>query len=312
MLVVMALGGNAILQRGQPLEASIQRENIRIAAKSIAEAAKNHQVVLTHGNGPQVGLLALMNESYEAVSNYPLDVLGAQTQGMIGFMFEQELRNYMPGKKVCTISTQTLVDLNDPAFENPDKFVGPVYTLEEAHVIQQANPAWTIKEDGHYFRRVVPSPQPMEILELPSLRYIVSAGDITVICGGGGGIPVRRDAENMLHGVEAVIDKDRASRILAEGLNADALVLLTDVPAVETDFGKPESKKIKECTPDELESFSFAAGSMSPKIESVCHFVRSGGKLGAIGALDKADEILSGLSGTFVKMDLPGGITYYN
>ena len=312
MLVVMALGGNAILQRGQPLEAHIQRENIRTAAKSIAEVAKDHQVVLTHGNGPQVGLLALMNEAYEAVANYPLDVLGAQTQGMIGFMFEQELRNFMPGRKVCTVSTQTIVDPNDPAFESPDKFVGPVYTYEEAQVIQEANPCWTLKQDGNYYRRVVPSPQPMEILELPSLRHIVSSGDITVICGGGGGIPVRRDADNMLHGVEAVVDKDRASRTLAEGLEADALVLLTDVPAVETNFGQPDSKKIKECSPDEFEQFPFAAGSMGPKVESVCHFVRSGGKFGAIGSLDKAAEILLGRSGTFVKVDVPGGITYYD
>ncbi len=312
MLVVMALGGNAILQRGQPLEAHIQRENIRAAARSIAEVAKNHQVVLTHGNGPQVGLLALMNEAYEEVNNYPLDVLGAQTQGMIGFMFEQELRNFMPDRKVCTVSTQTIVDPTDPAFQDPDKFVGPVYTYEEAQVIQQANPNWVLKEDGKYYRRVVPSPQPNEVLELPSLRHIVSSGDITVICGGGGGIPVRRDSEGKLHGVEAVVDKDRASRCLAEGLEADGLILLTDVPAVETDFGKPDSREIKECTPQEFETFPFAAGSMGPKVESVCHFVRSGGKFGAIGALDRATDILEGRSGTFVKMDVPGGITYYD
>ena len=312
MLVVMALGGNAILQRGQPLEAHIQRENIRTAAKSIAAVAQHHQVVLTHGNGPQVGLLALMNEAYEEVNNYPLDVLGAQTQGMIGFMFEQELRNEMPGKKVCTVSTQTIVDPADPAFEEPDKFVGPVYTYEEAQVIKNANPNWVLKEDGKYYRRVVPSPQPQEILELPSLRHIVSSGDITVICGGGGGIPVRRDSENKLHGVEAVVDKDRASRTLAEGLEADGLVLLTDVPAVETNFGQPDSRKIKDCTPEQFEAFPFAAGSMGPKVESVCHFVRSGGKFGAIGALDRAEDILTGKSGTFVKVDVPGGITYYD
>ena len=312
MLVVMALGGNAILQRGQPLEAHVQRENIRKAAKSIAAVARHHQVVLTHGNGPQVGLLALMNEAYEEVNNYPLDVLGAQTQGMIGFMFEQELRNEMPGRKVCTVSTQTLIDPSDPAFENPDKFVGPVYTYEEAHAIQDANPTWVIKADGNHFRRVVPSPHPVEILELPSLRHIVASGDITLICGGGGGIPIRRDSEGRLHGVEAVIDKDRASRTLAEGLEADALILLTDIDAVETEFGKPGSRKIRECTPQEFEAFPFAAGSMAPKVESVCHFVSSGGKLGAIGALDRAEDILAGKSGTFVKMDVPGGISYYD
>ncbi|WP_281645231.1 carbamate kinase [Parendozoicomonas sp. Alg238-R29] len=312
MLVVMALGGNAILQRGQPLEAHIQRENIRTAARSIAAVAKHHQVVLTHGNGPQVGLLALMNEAYEEVNNYPLDVLGAQTQGMIGFMFEQELRNEMPGKKICTVSTQTIVDPSDPAFENPDKFVGPVYTYEEAQVIKNANPAWVLKEDGNYFRRVVPSPHPKEILELPSLRHIVASGDITVICGGGGGIPVRRDSEGKLHGVEAVVDKDRASRALAEGIEADGLILLTDVPAVETNYGQPGSRRIKECTPQEFEAFPFAAGSMKPKVESVCHFVRAGGKFGAIGALDSAEDILTGKSGTFVKVDVPGGIKYYD
>ncbi len=312
MLIVMALGGNAILQRGQPLEAHVQRENIRTAARSIAEVAKHHQVVLTHGNGPQVGLLALMNEAYEEVSNYPLDVLGAQTQGMIGFMFEQELRNQMPGRKICTVSTQTLVDPLDPAFEDPDKYVGPVYTYDQAQAIQHANPRWTLKQDGQYYRRVVPSPQPKEILELPSLRHLVSSGDITVICGGGGGIPVRRDSENQLHGVEAVVDKDRASRVLAEGLEADGLILLTDIFAVETNFGKPDSRKIKSSTPQALEELNFAAGSMKPKVESVCHFVRSGGKFGAIGALDEAEKILTGHSGTSVKVDSENGMTFYD
>ena len=302
MLVVIALGGNAILQRNQPLEAHLQRENIRTAAESIAKVAKHHQVVLTHGNGPQVGLLALMNQAYKEVNPYPLDALGAQTQGMIGFMFEQELRNAMPGRKVCTVSTQTIVNTDDPAFENPDKFVGPVYTREEAEVISDANPDWTLKADGHYYRRVVASPQPKEILELPSLKHIVSSGDITVICGGGGGIPVTRDADNKLLGVEAVVDKDRASAVLAEGLEAEGLILLTDVPAVETDYGQPGSKKIRSATPEAFEKFPFAAGSMGPKVESVCRFVRAGGAFGAIGALDQASEIMTRDSGTFVEM----------
>ena len=227
-------------------------------------------------------------------------------------MFEQELRNEMPGRKVCTVSTQTIVDPSDTAFEKPDKFVGPVYTYEEAQAIKNVNPNWVLKEDGKYFRRVVASPHPKEILELPSLRHIVSSGDITLICGGGGGIPVRRDSEGKLHGVEAVVDKDRASRALAEGLEADGLILLTDVSAVETDFGKPGSRRIKVCTPQEFEAFPFAAGSMGPKVESICHFVRSGGKFGAIGALDRAEDILAGKSGTFVKVDVPDGMTYYD
>ncbi len=311
MLLVIALGGNAILQRNQPLEAHLQRENIRIAAESIARVALKHQVVLTHGNGPQVGLLALMNQAYKEVQAYPLDALGAQTQGMIGFMFEQELRNYMPGRKVCTVSTQTIVNTDDTAFKNPDKFVGPVYTREEAEVLSESHTDWTIRQDGNYYRRVVPSPQPKEVLELPSLKHIVGSGDITVICGGGGGIPVTRDAAGKLVGVEAVVDKDRASAVLAEGLNADGLILLTDVSAVETNYGQPDSKKIRSATPDAFEKFPFAAGSMGPKVESVCRFVRSGGKFAAIGALDKAAEIITRDSGTFVEANVEGGIGYY-
>ena len=311
MLVVIALGGNAILQRNQPLEAHIQRENIRKAAESISRVALNHQVVLTHGNGPQVGLLALMNQAYKDVSPYPLDALGAQTQGMIGFMFEQELRNVMLGRKVCTVATQTVVSTQDPAFQDPDKFVGPVYTREEAELLKQSNPDWTIKPDGSYYRRVVPSPQPQEILELPSLQHIVSSGDTTVICGGGGGIPVTRDNDNQLHGVEAVIDKDRASAVLAEGLGAEGLILLTDVPAVETNFGQHDSKKIRSATPDAFEQFPFAAGSMAPKVESICRFVRAGGKFGAIGALDKAEEIIRRESGTFIENNANNSISYY-
>jgi len=312
MLVVIALGGNAIIQRGQALEAHIQRENIRIAADSISKVALEHQVVLTHGNGPQIGLLALMNEAYEDVASYPLDVLGAQTQGMIGFMFEQELRNRMPGRKCCTVSTQTVVDAMDTAFQNPTKFVGPVYTLEEAQFFKDSHPEWELKQDGHYYRRVVASPEPVRILELPSLKYIVSAGDITVICGGGGGVPVCEDENGILHSIEAVIDKDKASFVLAEGLNADALILLTDVTAVETDFGQPESRKIKSITPNGLKQFDFSDGSMKPKIESVIRFIESGGKFAAIGCLSKAEDILKGISGTEIKSSVENDIQYYD
>ncbi|MDB2384837.1 carbamate kinase [Endozoicomonas sp.] len=310
MLVVIALGGNAILQRNQPLEAHLQRENIRKAAESIAKVARKHQVILTHGNGPQVGLLALMNEAYKDVNSYPLDALGAQTQGMIGFIFEQELRNFMPGHKVCTVVTQTVVSIDDPAFQYPDKFVGPVYSQEEARLLSQSNPDWTIKPDGSYYRRVVPSPQPQAILELSSLKHIVSSGDITLICGGGGGIPVIRTHDNKLQGVEAVIDKDRASAVLAEELGAEGLILLTDIPAVETHFGQPSSRKIRSATPDAFEQLPFAAGSMAPKVDSVCRFVRAGGKFGAIGALDKALEIMQRESGTFVEQS-ETDIRYY-
>lgn len=311
MRIVIALGGNAILQRGQPMECHIQRENIAKAAAAIARIAKDHQVILTHGNGPQVGLLSLMNDAYKKVTPYPLDALGAQTQGMIGFMFEQELRNCLPGHEVCTLSTQTLVDTRDPAFQHPDKFVGPVYREDEVGDLLAANPDWTIKADGEYFRRVVASPQPKEILELETLKTLVADGNITMICGGGGGVPVARTADGKLEGIEAVIDKDRASRVLAEGLEADAFLILTDVQAVATKFGQPDSQGIRRATPEVMEALNFAAGSMGPKVEAAIAFVRNGGKMAAIGSLDQAAEILTSDSGTVISNDVPGGISYY-
>ncbi|WP_419534447.1 carbamate kinase [Endozoicomonas sp.] len=311
MRIVIALGGNAILQRGEPLECETQRRNIRKAAAAIARIARHHQVILTHGNGPQVGLLALMNDAYKGVSPYPLDALGAQTQGMIGFMFEQELRNQMPGHKVCTVSTQTLVDRDDPAFGDPDKFVGPVYSREQADELLKAHEDWTVKADGKHFRRVVASPIPKEILELPSLQHLISAEDITVICGGGGGVPVTSGPDGQLQNIEAVIDKDRSSRLLAEGLGADAFLILTDVPAVATNFGHPDSRNIRCATPEAMDQFDFAAGSMGPKVESVVEFVRNGGKMAAIGSLEQAAEILTSDSGMVIRQGVIGGISYY-
>ncbi|MFK0570242.1 carbamate kinase [Endozoicomonas sp.] len=312
MRIVIALGGNAILQRGEPLECETQRRNIRKAAVAIARIARHHQVILTHGNGPQVGLLALMNDAYKGVSPYPLDALGAQTQGMIGFMFEQELRNQMPGHNICTVSTQTLVNRNDPAFGDPDKFVGPVYDRQQADELLQTHEDWTIKPDGQYFRRVVASPMPEEILELSALQHLISNEEITVICGGGGGVPVTKTADGQLQNVEAVIDKDRSSRLLAEGLKADAYLILTDVPAVATNFGHPDSKNIRCATPEAMDKLDFASGSMGPKVESVVEFVRNGGKMAAIGSLDQAAEILTSDSGTVIRQDVAGGISYYD
>ncbi|CAM3485511.1 carbamate kinase [Parendozoicomonas haliclonae] len=311
MRVVIALGGNAILQRGEPLECEVQRKNIREAAEAIARIARDHQVILTHGNGPQVGLLALMNEAYGKVTPYPLDALGAQTQGMIGFMFEQELRNCMPGREVCTVSTQTLVDPEDPAFAAPDKFVGPVYSLEDSVEVQNQNPHWVMKADGQYMRRVVPSPMPKEILELSSLQHLIANEQITLICGGGGGVPVKRAPDGKLVGVEAVIDKDRASRVLAEGIEADALLILSDVEAVATNFGQPDSQNIQYITPEAMDKFNFAAGSMGPKVEACVQFVRNGGQMAAIGSLAKAAEILTGDSGTVIRNDVKEGVRYY-
>ena len=242
-----------------------------------------------------------MNEGNEDVGSSLLGVLGAQTHSMLGFMLEQELRNEMPGRKICTITTQTVVDSDDPAFKKPSQAVGSVYTFEEAQAVQSANPFWELQKDGNYFRRVVASPMPQEILELPSLRHIVSSGDITVICGGGGGIPVRRDREGKLHCIEAVINQDRATQVLAEGLEADGLILLTDTQTLETNPGQESSRRIRECTPQALEALSIADNTTTLKVESVCHFVRAGGKFGAIGALDSLQDILTGESGTSLR-----------
>ncbi len=309
MLIVIALGGNAILQRHQPLEEAIQKDNIAIAAASIAKVAANHQVVLTHGNGPQVGLLALQNDAYKAVEPYTLDVLGAETEGMIGYLFEQALRNQLPEQEIITLLTQTLVDSKDPAFQNPTKFVGPVYGKAQADKLQQEK-GWAVKPDGDYYRRVVPSPLPQAIIELPSIQYILDSGKITLICAGGGGIPVTRNGQG-LEGVEAVVDKDRASQVLAKDIQANGLVMLTDVAAVETHFGKPHSKKIRRASPEQLASLDFAQGSMGPKVQSACDFVNTGGDFSAIGSLHDAQAIVQMKAGTFIEKDC-AEMEFYN
>ncbi|MBU2706977.1 carbamate kinase [Zooshikella marina] len=308
MLVVIALGGNAILQRGEPLEAHIQYQNIKKAAAAIAKVAEEHTVVLTHGNGPQVGLLALQNDAYKDVSPYPLDVLGAETEGMIGYMFAQCLNNEMPKQSVAALLTQTIVDKDDPAFADPTKFVGPVYSQEEATELTRTM-GYTIKADGLYFRRVVPSPLPKAIVELDTIKALVDQGSL-VICTGGGGVPVAKTGDK-LEGVEAVVDKDRASAVLAHDLKADALIILSDVDAVAINWGTPEQKNIKKATTAQMDSFDFAKGSMGPKVEAICDFVKQGGKIGAIGSLDNAEGILRGITGTVVSEDHKGDIEYY-
>ena len=298
MRIVIALGGNAMLQRGQPLEASIQRENIHKAAVVIAKVAKEHEVILTHGNGPQVGLLALQNAAYEEVSPYPLDVLGAETAGMIGYMMEQELYNQMPGAQVATLVTQTLVDNNDPAFQNPTKFVGPVYTREKAEALA-AEKGWDIKADGEYYRRVVPSPLPKSIIEVEMVKKLSDMGAL-VICSGGGGVPVRMDEEGKLAGVEAVVDKDLTAALLAEQMKADALVIMTDVPAVCINFGKPEQQEIHKASVKSIKELDFPAGSMGPKIDSCAEFVEKGGRFAAIGSLYDVEQIVTGEAGTWI------------
>ena len=299
MLVVAALGGNALLQRGQPLTAQVQRENVKVAARALAEIVRaGHQLVITHGNGPQVGLLALQNDAYTPGESYPLDVLGAQTAGMIGYLVEQELGNVLQHScPIVTLLTQVLVDSNDPAFTAPTKYIGPVYTQEEAEQ-RAAKSGWQIAQDGDKWRRVVASPQPLAIPNIEVIKSLVGHGTV-VVCNGGGGIPTVRLADNSLQGVEAVIDKDLSSAFLAKELGADALLLLTDVESVYQDFGTPQAKALRRLTVAEGDIMKVPAGSMGPKIRAASNFAASGG-FSAIGRLSDALALLSGEAGTHV------------
>ena len=302
MRLVIALGGNALLRRGQPLTADNQLENIRRAAAQLARVASNNELVLTHGNGPQVGLLALQSAAYTAVEAYPLDVLGAQTDGMIGYLLEQELANLLPLRTVTTLLTRVEVDPNDPAFAKPTKPIGPVYTQDEATRVA-AEKKWVMAPDGNSFRRVVASPQPLRVLGLDPIRWLLERGAL-VIAAGGGGIPVVRGADgHSLQGVEAVIDKDLCSGVLAHELKADCLVIATDVAAVYVDWGRPQQRALGNVTPKTLAGMSFPAGSMGPKIEAACRFVESSDKRAVIGSLDQIEAMLSGAAGTQITTD---------
>ncbi|GJA09089.1 carbamate kinase [Aeromonas caviae] len=293
--VVVALGGNALLRRGEPLEADIQRKNIATAAKTIALIAQEYNVVLVHGNGPQVGLLALQNSAYTKVSPYPLDVLGAESQGMIGYMLIQELKNLMPSRNVTALLTQVQVDPQDPAFANPTKFIGPVYEEVEARALA-AEKQWSVKADGKFFRRVVPSPLPQRIVEGDAIETLIAQGHL-IICTGGGGIPVTWDGQS-LTGIEAVIDKDMSAAYLAKQIKADALLILTDADAVYLDWGKPTQRPLRVTSPDELAGVKFDAGSMGPKVEASCEFVKATGGMVGIGSLEDGLAILKGEAGT--------------
>ncbi len=298
MRVVIALGGNALQRRGEPADLEHQRRNLRAAAASVAEVAKNHEVVVTHGNGPQVGWLAMRTSLAGAAPAYPLDILDAGSEGMIGYLLEQELGNLLPGRVTATLLTQVAVDADDAAFRRPDKPIGPVLDEETARRLAHRF-GWTLAPEGGGWRRVVASPRPRRILELEAIRGLVEAGVLT-ICVGGGGIPVVVNREGVIVGVEAVIDKDRAAALLARELSADALLLLTDVDAVYRAWGTPEAMPIGQSTPVELESMDFAPGSMAPKVEAACTFARAGGRLAGIGRLEDATAILAGQAGTRV------------
>jgi carbamate kinase len=279
MRVVVALGGNALLKRGEPMTAEVQRSNVQVAARSLAPVAEKHQLVLSHGNGPQVGLLALQSAAYEEVEAYPLDVLGAQTEGMIGYLIEQELGNLLPFEvPFATILTMVEVDPEDPAFQDPTKFVGPVYERKEAEKLA-AEKGWAIKPDGDKWRRVVPSPLPKRIFEMRPVKWLLEHNTV-VICGGGGGIPTMYvpGEERKLTGVEAVIDKDLVSELLARELEADLYVMATDVDGVYLDWGKPTQRKLEQISAADLKNHSFAAGSMGPKVSAAIQFAPWGRK----------------------------------
>jgi carbamate kinase len=299
MRLVIAIGGNALLRRGQRPDAAVQRANVVRAVAALAPLAADHELVITHGNGPQVGLLASQSEADRDLgAPYPLDVLDAQTQGMIGYWLLQALQNALPGRQIAAIVNQTLVSAADPAFDHPTKFIGRVYDEPGARRMATQR-GWQVARDGDYWRRVVASPMPQRIVETRVVRLLLASGAV-VVCAGGGGVPVIRDEAGRLVGVEAVVDKDLATAVLAESLEADGLLLLTDVPAVLRGFGTPDAAPIARATPAMLRRENFPAGSMGPKVEAVCRFVELTGDLAAIGALDDAVRILRGEAGTVV------------
>jgi carbamate kinase len=296
---VVALGGNALLRRGEPMTAANQGANVRTAAEALAPIAREHQLVVSHGNGPQVGLLALQGSAYTAVEAYPLDILGAETEGMIGYMIEQELGNLLPfDVPLATLLTMIEVDPKDPAFGHPDKPIGPVYTEAEARRLA-AEKGWSVAPDGDKFRRVVPSPQPKRIFEIRPIKWLLDRG-VIVICAGGGGIPTAYGPDKMLRGVEAVIDKDRAAGLLAQQVEADLFVMATDAEAVFVGWGGPDARAVRRASPAALGRFVFEAGSMGPKVEAACDFAERTGKTAAIGALKDIGRILEGKAGTIV------------
>jgi carbamate kinase len=295
----MALGGNALLRRNQPLELELQRRNVlRAATNAVAPIARKHRVVVTHGNGPQIGLLALQTAAYREVQPYPLDVLGAESEGMVGYLVEQALGDELPDREIATLLTQVEVDPTDPAFSNPTKPIGPMYNEWQARSLRSRT-GWTMVKDGQGYRRAVASPRPQRIRELNVIRLLVAA-DVVVICAGGGGIPVVVTPEGAVRGVEAVIDKDLSAALLAESIGADALLLLTDVSAVWSRWPPADGHPIGRTTSAELRALALAPGSMGPKAEAACRFVERTRRFAAIGAMEQAEAILAGEAGTVV------------
>jgi carbamate kinase len=300
--IVIALGGNALLERGDRPDSDVQERNTAIAVAALAPLAHDHEVIVTHGNGPQVGVLAIESASDLSLSHpFPLDTLGAETQGLIGYWLAQELQNRLPERLVSALVTQTVVDPADPAFELPTKFVGTVYGATEADALARER-GWNVAADGDRWRRVVASPTPIRIVETDVIRLLVDAG-VVVVCAGGGGIPVVVGADGKLQGIEAVIDKDLTAALLAEEMGADALIILTDVDGVFRDHGTPDAEMIRSTTPTALRAIPFPTGSMGPKIDAVCRFVERTRGFAAIGSLADAAAVLTGERGTLVRPD---------
>ena len=288
MKIVAALGGNALLERGEAPDSDIQEAHVARAVEALVPVARQHELVLTHGNGPQVGLLAMESARDPSLTRpYPLDLLGAQTQGMIGYWLVQALQNADVGRPVACLISRTLVSAEDPAFSRPTKFVGPIYSEAQARELAAAR-GWQVRPDGPAWRRVVPSPEPVELLDLPMISLLVGSGTIVVSAG-------------FLHGAEAVIDKDLTAALLARALDADVLLLLTDVDAVQDGYGTPQARPIHHITPSELRSRTCPDGSMGPKVEAVCRFVAATGKMAVIGRLADAEAMAEGKAGTVIK-----------
>lgn len=309
MRVVAALGGNALLRRGERAEADVQRRHVAEAARSLAALARDHELIVTHGNGPQVGLLALQSAAYGEVAPYPFDVLGAESEGMVGYLLEQALRNELPDRQVVALLTQVAVDSDDPAFGAPTKPIGPVYDEATAQRLADER-GWTVLRDGDNWRRVVHSPEPRTIIELDTIRTLVEMNAI-VVCAGGGGIPVVKNGGGRLHGVEAVIDKDLSAALLAHELNADALLLLTDVDGIQLDYGSPVARPLRQTTPSALTELDLPAGTMGPKAEAARRFVDAGGDFAAIASLENAQAALDGTAGTTVRRTVEPAVTAF-
>ncbi|EJP27080.1 carbamate kinase [Haemophilus sputorum HK 2154] len=314
MRIVVALGGNALLKRGEPMTAQNQSANIRLAAEQLAKVKPKNELIISHGNGPQVGLLALQHAAYYAQDNkiepYPLDVLVSQTVGMIGYMLQQELTNLLTETPTQTLVTQVIVDEHDPAFSKPSKPIGQVYTQAEAEKLA-AEKSWTVMPDGQYYRRAVPSPKPQDVTGINAVKALL-AQDHIVICGGGGGVPCVKNAQGQLTGVEAVVDKDLATAVIANQLDADLFIIATDVNAACVNFQKEGERKIAKANPAALEALSaeFAAGSMGPKVQAVINFVKATGKDAAIGSLSDIEDIVAGKAGTRVSLSVDEVVFY--